>query len=98
MGKKKKPKGVWSDRRRWLMHFVSAVVVVALGKVWDAFWLPVAAPTSSGVPSKPAVANPPMASQSSSTATASVSNLRVAAESVSLGESLGIRVIRKPSP
>jgi len=36
MTKKKAPKGTWSDRRKWLMGSLTAIVVASLSKVWDA--------------------------------------------------------------
>jgi hypothetical protein len=37
MSKKKKQTGVWTDRRRWLMNTLSALILLALGKGWDWF-------------------------------------------------------------
>ena len=35
--KKKKPEGVWSDRRKWLMQALWALFILVLGKGWDWF-------------------------------------------------------------
>src|SRR5215470_9213745 len=98
MGKQKKSKAVWSERRKWLMTTLSSLGVLAVSKLWDSFWLPVAAPPASRVGSLPTATNSVVATQSSSAATVNISNHVVATASLSLGERLGKQVIRKPTP
>jgi hypothetical protein len=84
MSKKKKlPRGVWSGRRQWLMNFLTAFVVLVLGKVWDAFRLP----NPPAAPSAPVTRSLPPATSSLSV---------YATDYLSVTESLSIRVIRKP--
>lgn len=96
MGKKRKGE-TWSDRHKWLKNGLWTVATLAMSKMWDAFSLPVAAPTASRVGSLPTATKSVVASQSSRAATASISN-HVATESLSLGENLRKQLIRTPTP